>query len=41
MANPASTAARATQDERIPGLPVLPPNTNPATLSYPVYNPVI
>jgi len=38
MANPATTAARATQDERIPGLPVLPPNTDPATLSYPVYN---
>jgi hypothetical protein len=39
MANPATTAARATQDERIPGLPVLPPGTDPATLSVPVYNP--
>jgi hypothetical protein len=39
MPNPATTAGRATQDERIPGLPVLPTGTNPATLTTPVYNP--
>ncbi|MGI4863703.1 MAG: hypothetical protein ACRYFZ_07235 [Janthinobacterium lividum] len=39
MANPATTLAQARQDERIPGLPVLPAGTDPNTLSVPVYNP--
>jgi hypothetical protein len=34
--NPATMLA---QDERIPGLPELPPGTDPATLTLPVYNP--
>ena len=39
MANPATTLARSAQDKRIPELDVLPPGTNPSTLSMPVYNP--